>query len=75
LPDEANLKLSQARADAVKAYLISQGVKPEKIGSVGRGEAKPVASNDTPEGRANNRRVEIVVQSAAQAAASRAASP
>lgn len=67
--DDTNMKLSQDRANAVKDYLVSQGVKPEKVRSVGRGEASPVASNDTPEGRANNRRVEIVVQSSAQAAA------
>ena len=60
--DDANLKLSQARADAVKEFLVSQGVKADKLRAVGRGEDHPVASNDTPEGRANNRRVEIVVQ-------------
>jgi outer membrane protein OmpA-like peptidoglycan-associated protein len=67
--DDMNMKLSQDRANAVKDYLVSQGVKPEKVRSVGRGEANPVASNDSPEGRANNRRVEIVIQSSAQAAA------
>jgi outer membrane protein OmpA-like peptidoglycan-associated protein len=67
--DDMNLKLSQDRANAVKDYLVSQGVKPEKVRALGRGEASPVASNDTPEGRANNRRVEIVIQSSAQAAA------
>jgi outer membrane protein OmpA-like peptidoglycan-associated protein len=67
--DDMNMKLSTDRANAVKNYLVSQGVKPEKVRSIGRGEANPVASNDTPEGRANNRRVEIVVQSSAQAAA------
>lgn len=67
--DDMNMKLSQDRANAVKDHLVSQGVKPEKVRSLGRGEASPVASNDTPEGRANNRRVEIVVQSSAQAAA------
>jgi outer membrane protein OmpA-like peptidoglycan-associated protein len=67
--DDMNLKLSQDRANAVKDYLLGQGVKPEKVRAIGRGEANPVASNDTPEGRANNRRVEIVVQSSAQAAA------
>jgi len=67
--DDTNLKLSQERANAVKDYLVSQGVKPEKLRALGRGEASPVASNDTPEGRANNRRVEIVIQSSAQAAA------
>jgi outer membrane protein OmpA-like peptidoglycan-associated protein len=68
--DDMNMKLSQDRANAVKDYLVSQGVKPEKLRSVGRGEGSPVASNETPEGRANNRRVEIVIQSSAQAAAS-----
>jgi len=67
--DDMNMKLSQDRANSVKDYLVSQGVKPEKVRAVGRGEASPVASNDTPEGRANNRRVEIVIQSSAQAAA------
>lgn len=67
--DDTNQKLSQDRANAVKDYLVSQGVKPEKLRSVGRGEANPIASNDTAEGRANNRRVEIVIQSSAQAAA------
>ena len=64
-----NQKLSQDRANAVKDYLVSQGVKPEKLRALGRGEANPIASNDTAEGRANNRRVEIVIQSSAQAAA------
>jgi len=67
--DDTNLKLSQDRANAVKDYLVSQGVKAEKLRAVGRGEASPIASNDTPEGRANNRRVEIVIQTSAQAAA------
>jgi len=67
--DDTNLKLSQDRANAVKDYLVSQGVKAEKLRAVGRGEANPIASNDTPEGRANNRRVEIVIQTSAQAAA------
>jgi outer membrane protein OmpA-like peptidoglycan-associated protein len=67
--DDTNQKLSQDRANTVKDYLISQGVKAEKVRAIGRGESSPVASNETPEGRANNRRVEIVVQSSAQAAA------
>ena len=66
--DDMNLKLSQERANAVMSYLTSQGVKAEKLRAVGRGEANPVASNDSPEGRANNRRVEIIVQTTAQAA-------
>ncbi len=68
--DSANLALSQARADAVREYLISRGVPQDKVRSIGRGEQQPVASNDSPEGRANNRRVEIVIQNAQQAAAS-----
>jgi outer membrane protein OmpA-like peptidoglycan-associated protein len=60
-PDDANMVLSQARAESVRAYLVSHGVKPERISAVGRGEGQPVATNDTPEGRANNRRVEIVI--------------
>jgi len=67
--DDTNLKLSQDRANAVRDYLASQGVKGEKLRAIGRGEATPIASNETPEGRANNRRVEIVIQSSAQAAA------
>lgn len=67
--DDTNMKLSQDRANAVRDYLTSQGVKAEKLRAIGRGEANPVASNETPEGRANNRRVEIIIQSSAQAAA------
>jgi len=59
--EQTNLKLSKDRAEAVRTYLVSKGVPSEKITSVGKGKANPVASNDTPEGRANNRRVEIVV--------------
>lgn len=60
--DDANLKLSQARAESVRAYLVSQGVKSERITALGKGETTPVADNKTPEGRANNRRVEIVIK-------------
>jgi outer membrane protein OmpA-like peptidoglycan-associated protein len=60
--DDTNLRLSQARADSVRAYLISKGVKTERIQAVGKGESTPVAPNETPEGRANNRRVEIIVE-------------
>lgn len=56
-----NRRLSQRRANTVRAYLIEHGVDPDRIEAVGRGEAEPVASNANPEGRANNRRVEIVV--------------
>jgi OmpA-OmpF porin, OOP family len=60
--DSANLILSQDRADAVKSYLVSKfGIDPEKISSVGYGEARPVATNETPEGRARNRRIDLVI--------------
>ncbi len=55
----SNQELSQKRADAVMQYLISQGVRPELVSAQGFGEASPVASNDTAQGRAQNRRVEL----------------
>jgi outer membrane protein OmpA-like peptidoglycan-associated protein len=60
--DSKNLELSQKRAEAVRQHLVSQGVKPDRISAVGKGETTPVADNKSPEGRANNRRVEIVVK-------------
>jgi outer membrane protein OmpA-like peptidoglycan-associated protein len=56
-----NVDLSQRRADAVRLYLISQAVPQEMIRAQGIGPDRPVASNASAEGRANNRRVEIVV--------------
>jgi OOP family OmpA-OmpF porin len=55
----ANRRLSQARADAVRAYLILQGVDPVQLTSRGFGAANPVASNAAATGRARNRRVEL----------------
>jgi chemotaxis protein MotB len=55
----SNQELSQKRADAVMQYLISQGVKPDLVSAQGFGEASPVAPNDTAQGRAQNRRVEL----------------
>jgi len=55
----SNQDLSQKRADAVKQYLISQGVKPDLFSAQGFGDASPVASNDTAQGRGQNRRVEL----------------
>jgi chemotaxis protein MotB len=55
----SNQELSQKRADAVMQYLISQGVKPDLVSAKGFGEADPVASNNTAQGRAQNRRVEL----------------
>lgn len=63
--DEYNLKLSQERADAVQAFLVSQGVQPGNISAQGYGKANPVADNSTNAGRAKNRRVELVVSGAA----------
>lgn len=56
-----NLKLSEKRATSVEAFLIQQGVQPQNITAQGYGEADPVASNSTSSGRAENRRVELVV--------------
>jgi chemotaxis protein MotB len=55
----SNLVLSQKRADSVMQFMISQGVSPDMVSAVGHGDADPVASNDTRQGRAQNRRVEI----------------
>ncbi|KAB0497363.1 OmpA family protein [Pseudomonas lini] len=57
--DAYNQKLSERRASSVAAYLLSQGLAPDKLTSEGRGESQPVADNDTEEGRAQNRRVEL----------------
>ena len=56
-----NLSLSQARAEAVKAYVVGRGVKAEMISVSGEGPDRPVADNRTPEGRARNRRIEFKV--------------
>ncbi|MGR3493726.1 OmpA family protein [Citreimonas sp.] len=56
-----NLDLSQRRASAVSSVLVSEGVSSARIRTIGRGEDQPIASNLTPEGRAQNRRVEIVI--------------
>lgn len=60
--DSTNLILSQDRADAVRQYLVSNfGINPEKVSSVGYGEARPVATNETPAGRTRNRRIDLVI--------------
>jgi OmpA-OmpF porin, OOP family len=57
-----NQKLSEGRAEAVAEYLESRGIAPARVSSKGRGESQPIASNDTAEGRAQNRRVELRIQ-------------
>jgi outer membrane protein OmpA-like peptidoglycan-associated protein len=59
--DLANLKLSQGRAESVKAYLVSRGVDARRLDAAGFGEMRPVATNDTEDGRAQNRRVEFII--------------
>ena len=59
--DETNQELSQKRAEAVQAYLTEQGIPAGSLTAKGFGKESPVAPNDTPDGRARNRRVEIIV--------------
>ena len=58
--DAYNMKLSQERAEAVRNYLISKGIAADRLTAKGYGESQPVADNATDEGRAQNRRVELV---------------
>lgn len=60
----SNLELSTARADNVVEFLEKNGVPNTAISAQGFGEERPVAGNDTPQGRAQNRRVEIIIKSA-----------
>jgi OOP family OmpA-OmpF porin len=57
--EQHNLLLSKARAEAVRQYLVAKGVSQERLSSVGFGESKPLASNETEAGRETNRRVEF----------------
>lgn len=59
---ELNQTLSEQRAGSVKSYLVSQGIAPERVSAYGYGFRRPVASNDTAEGRQQNRRVELELQ-------------
>ena len=59
--DELNLQLSRDRANSVRSALVAAGVDASKISAEGHGESRPVASNDSAEGRQQNRRVEIVI--------------
>ena len=69
--DDYNQRLSERRAESVRAGLVQQGVNRDVVGTVGFGESKPVATNGTAAGRQQNRRVEIVVSGASIGTASR----
>ena len=63
--DQANLRLSQQRADAVREYLIANlGLDAGRITAIGYGEGRPISSNETTAGRAENRRIDIVIKNA-----------
>ena len=59
--DDYNQKLSERRANSVKAYLATKGIASSRMFALGEGESSPVASNDTDAGRAKNRRVEFAI--------------
>jgi outer membrane protein OmpA-like peptidoglycan-associated protein len=59
--EDYNNRLSLARAESVKDYLVSQGVDIKRVRAVGRGESQPIADNSTKAGRALNRRVDVEV--------------
>ena len=61
-PEQYNQLLSLRRAEAVRDYLVSQGIGENRLSIAGNGESSPIDSNDTRAGRANNRRVEFVVR-------------
>ncbi len=60
-PDDKNMELSQRRAGSVSSYLAAQGINAQRLVTTGYGETRPIASNDTVEGRQQNRRVEITL--------------
>jgi len=66
--DAYNEELSDRRASSVRDYLAEARLNPEVMTTVGFGKTRPVATNDTPAGRQQNRRVEIVIQNDAAAA-------
>ena len=65
---EYNLQLSRLRSDSVRSVLVAGGVSPERVEAQGYGETKPVATNGTAAGKAQNRRVELVLEGSAAAA-------
>jgi outer membrane protein OmpA-like peptidoglycan-associated protein len=65
--NEYNLELSRLRAEAVRSVLVAGGVSPDRVETQGYGETKPIASNSSASGKAQNRRVEIILQGSAAA--------
>ena len=65
--EEFNADLSQRRANSVMQFLVQQGIEAGRLKAVGHGETRPVTSNDTAKGRAQNRRVEFKILDPAQA--------
>ena len=59
--DSLNLRLSQERAEAVKRYLVQSGIQPDRLETIGYAATRPIASNETEEGRKLNRRIEFVI--------------
>lgn len=59
--DEYNQELSQRRADAVRSYLVGQGISPTRLAASGKGENSPVSDNESATGRQQNRRVEVII--------------
>jgi len=58
---DSNQILSQQRAEAVKARLLAAGISESRMSTEGFGAANPIATNETPEGRAENRRIEVII--------------
>jgi outer membrane protein OmpA-like peptidoglycan-associated protein len=59
-PEDGNIKKSQRRAESVLNYYVSRGIQESRFEVIGMGSKDPIADNSTPEGRAQNRRVEII---------------
>lgn len=73
--DQKNQELSQERAESVRDYLVQKGVEAQRVTAIGKGEESPIADNESAEGRATNRRVEIIVSAANAPASSGSATP